>query len=89
MVYENPSPVRFSERMSLWLPAAFSLALIVLSLASNPSITGRPDVGMPWHLVTGLTGVLGGTVHAVLLRFNRRIRALEEALERTLTIRSK
>jgi hypothetical protein len=36
MFYENPSLVRFSERMSLWLPGAFSFALILLSLAWNP-----------------------------------------------------
>ena len=89
MFHEKPSVLRFHERMSLWLPGAFSLALIVFSLASNPLLTGRPQVGMPWHIVTLLMGVLGLTVHAVLLRCQRRIQALEEALERPMTARSK
>jgi hypothetical protein len=89
MFNENPSVVRFSERMALWLPGAFSLALIVLSLAWNPSLTGRSQVAMPWHVALLMMGILGGTVHAVLLRYQRRIQALEEALERTTTARSK
>jgi hypothetical protein len=89
MFNENPSMVRFSERMALWLPGAFSLALIVLSLAWNPSLTGRSQVAMPWHVALLMMGILGGTVHAVLLRYQRRIQALEEALERTTTARSK
>jgi hypothetical protein len=89
MFYENPSLVRFSERMALWLPGAFSLVLIVLSLAWNPSLTGRSQVAIPWHIAVLMMGILGGTVHAVLLRYHRRIQALEEALERTTTARSK
>jgi hypothetical protein len=89
MVYENPSLARFSERMSLWLPGAFSFALILLSLAWNPRLTGGSQVAMPWHIACLMMGILGGTVHAVLLRYNRRIQALEEALERTTTARSK
>jgi hypothetical protein len=66
MFYENPSLVRFSERMALWLPGAFSLALVVLSLAWNPLLTGGSQVAMPWHVALLMMGILGGTVHAVL-----------------------
>ena len=89
MFYENPSLLRFSGRIALWLPGAFSFALIVLSLAWNPRLTGGSQVAIPWHFALLMMGILGGSVHAVLLRYHRRIQALEEALERTTTARPK
>ena len=69
--------VRFSEALALWLPGAFSLALLAFSLAD---LFTAPHLPIPWYQAMMLIAVLGGTVHGALLQQRRRIRLLEHSL---------
>jgi hypothetical protein len=82
MFHENYSGVSFSERLTSWLPGAFSLALLAFSLIANPLFIGGRQIQMPWYLGMLLIGTLGMTVHVVLRRQRRKLRELEEAIGR-------
>ena len=69
--------VRFSEALALWLPGAFSLALLAFSLVD---LFTAPHLPIPWYQAMMLIAVLGGTVHGALLQQRRRIRLLEHSL---------
>src|SRR5438874_3165922 len=56
--------VRFSEALALWLPGAFSLALLAFSLAD---LFTAPHIPIPWYQAMMLIAVLGGSVPGALL----------------------
>ena len=74
----GPGDVRFSEALALWLPGAFSLALMACSLVD---LFTAPHLPIPWYQAMMLIAVLGGTVHGALLQQRRRIRLLERRLQ--------
>jgi hypothetical protein len=69
--------VRFSEALALWLPAAFSSALMAFALVD---LFTSPHLPIPWYQAMMFTAVLGGTVHGALLQQRRRIKLLEQSL---------
>lgn len=69
----------FMERMVLWLPGLFSVVLLIFSVISTPLFVAHSSVQVPDYIVYLLLGALGVLVHAVLLRQQRRISALESA----------
>jgi uncharacterized membrane protein YjjB (DUF3815 family) len=69
----------FRERMVLWLPGLFSVVLLIFSVISTPRFVAHSSVQLPDYLVYSLVGALGVLVHAVLVRQQRRISALESA----------
>lgn len=82
MIDESSAIFKFSERVTLWLPGAFSV--VVLVFAGIPPalflLTGRALVETPAHYSMLFVGLLGVTVNGVLFQQQRRIRALESAL---------
>jgi uncharacterized membrane protein len=69
--------VRFSEALVLWLPGAFSLALMAFALVDLFTL---PHLPIPWYQALMLIAILGATVHGALLRQRRRITLLEQSL---------
>jgi uncharacterized membrane protein len=69
--------VRFSEALALWLPGAFSLALMAFALVDLFTL---PHLPIPWYQALMLIAILGATVHGALLRQRRRITLLEQSL---------
>jgi hypothetical protein len=69
--------VRFSEALALWLPAAFSSALMAFALVD---LFTSPHLPIPWYQAMMLIAVLGATVHGALLQQRRRIKLLEQSL---------
>jgi hypothetical protein len=70
-----------TERLVQALPAAFSLALIALSLVANPLFIGQRQVNTPWYLAMLLIGSLGMTIHIASRHQRRRIEQLKRSME--------
>ncbi len=82
MIDESSAIFKFSERMTLWLPGALSVVVLVFA-AIPPTLfllTGRALVATTAHYSMLFVGLLGATVSSVLFQQQRRIRALESAL---------
>ena len=69
--------VRFSEALALWLPGAFSLALMAFALVD---LFTSPHLPIPWYQALMLIAVLGATVHGALLRSGAGSRFLSSRL---------
>jgi hypothetical protein len=80
MFQESAAVDRLTDRLSVWLPGSFSVALLALSCIANPLFTGWRIAPMPFYLEMLLIGLLGVRVHMVLLQQRRKIRALEAAM---------
>jgi len=80
MFQESAAVGSLTDRLSVWLPGSFSVALLALSCIANPHFTGWRTPSMPFYLEMLLVGLLGVLVHNVLLQQRRKIRALEAAM---------
>lgn len=79
----DPKPNIFrwlTGKAGLTLPKIYVLALLAMSLLSNPFFSGRPAGGAKMHTVLVLMGVLGMLLCQLISRQQQRIEDLEQRL---------
>lgn len=68
------------DKASLTLPGIYVIALLGMSMLSNPLFSGRPAGDAKMHMVLALMGVLGMLLCQLISRQQQRIEQLERRL---------
>jgi hypothetical protein len=80
---QDPKPhadVRIIEKIGRAMPKIYIIALLVMSMISNPLFSSRPATDAKQHVVLLLMGVLGSLLHMFVIQQQQRIERLERRL---------